>query len=226
MRASFSRSRTPPSSTVTVSLPPPYRFVAVAALVSSTMLSDGAAAQTFTNSTGQTAAGALLGAYSGATLGLVGSMFPCGRTHEGQRCVVSAASVGAALGVAMGGLIGSQDREGLDERLRSAGWGVAAGSVAGLAVAAVVDRFGIYDAATIAWVGGAVGASPRGAAIGTGIGATAGLLTWLALPDSGPQDLVLFTLAGTALGGMLDWADGAASKPTRTVSASFSVATW
>ena len=207
------------------SLLPPHRLLLLAALVLSAVRVDVAAGQTFTNSTGQTAAGAVLGAYSGATLGLVGSMFPCARTLDGQRCVVSATSVGAALGVAMGGLIGSQDREELERRLRNTGWGAAAGAVTGLAVSTLVDRFGIYDAASLAWVGGAIGASPEGSAIGAGIGITAGLLTWTALPDAGPQDLVLFTLAGMALGGMIGWADAAASKPTPSVSASFSLAT-
>lgn len=204
---------------------PAHRLLVLAAAVGWGVLADGAAAQTFTNSTGETAAGAVLGAYSGATLGLVGSMFPCGRTGDGQRCVVSATSVGAALGLAMGGLIGSQDRDGLEDRLRGAGWGVAAGSAVGLTVSALVERFGVYDAASIAWVGGAIGAAPGGALLGTGVGATAGLLGWLALPNSGPQELVLFTLAGMAIGGMLDWADGAAERRSAAVSASFSVAT-
>jgi hypothetical protein len=175
-----------------------------------------ATAQLIGSGTGHAAAGVALGAYSGATLGLLGSMLPCARTRDGQRCVVSATSAGAAFGVAMGGLIGSQNEPALKARYERAGLGLLGGGLVGLGLSAAVDRHGWLDAAALAWVGGAVAAAPEGALVGSGIGVATGLVAWVVLPGAGPQDLVLFGLAGMAVGSFYDWAQGAADRlPSR-----------
>lgn len=180
-------------------------------------------AQLLDSGTGRAAAGVALGAYSGATLGLLGSMFPCARTHDGQRCVVSATSAGAAFGVAMGGLIGSQNEAALRDRYELAGWGLLGGGLVGLGLSAAVDRYGWLDAAALAWVGGAVVAAPEGALVGSGIGVATGLVAWVVLPRAGPQDVVLFGLAGLAVGAFHDWAQGAAEREPPRFAPSLSI---
>lgn len=179
-------------------------------------------AQYVDGSTGHTLAGAALGVYSGATFGLLGSMFPCNRAGDGRRCVVSAASVGGALGIAMGGMIGSQNTEALGSRFRAAGLGVGVGGVAGVVVSQWVHQYGWQDAAALAVVGGAIGAAPYGAMLGLGAGVVAGVVVWGLVPDAGVQDWVVVSLVGLAVGGMVDWADGAAHRERTGYVISFS----
>jgi len=176
-------------------------------------------------STLDTFRGAVLGAYSGATLGLLGSMFPCNRTGDGQRCVVSSASTGGALGIAMGGFLGSQNVDALRTRYEGAGIGMASGAVVGMALSALVEPYGWRDIGTMAFVGGAIGAAPHGALLGSGAGLVTGAVVWAVVPDGGVQDIVLFTLAGMAVGGMLDWANGAGNRDRTGYTISFSVGT-
>ena len=180
-------------------------------------------AQLIDRGTSRAAAGILLGAYSGATLGLLGGMLPCARTHDGRRCIVSATSAGAAFGVAMGGLIGSQNEPLLRARYEQTAWGLVGGGLVGLGLAGIVDRYGWLDAAALAWVGGAVAAAPEGALLGSGIGVATGLVAWVVLPGAGPQDVVLFTLAGLALGAFYGWAEGAADRLPPQVGPAFSI---
>jgi hypothetical protein len=195
------------------------------AIVASTFVAFPApmSAQQVDGALGHILSGAALGAYSGGTLGLVGSLFPCNRTADGRQCVVSAASTGAALGIAMGGTIGSQDRNALRRRVDRAGIGAGAGAAVGLVLRQAVDRYGWWDVATTSLIGGALGAAPEGALIGAGAGAVAGSVAWALVPDAGVQELVLFTLVGVALGGMVDWALGAADKPSTVFSPSLSI---
>lgn len=161
-------------------------------------------------SAGSTWGGVALGAYSGTVFGLLGTMLPCNRTAAGARCAASGASAGAALGAAMGGIMGGQNQADVIARLRSAGWGAAVGAVLGLGAWKGIRQYGWADAVAVAAVGGAIGAAPRGAAIGAGVGVATGALVWVAFPRAGHADFALFTLGGLAVGGILDWAFGAA----------------
>jgi hypothetical protein len=160
-------------------------------------------------SAGSTWGGMALGGYSGTVLGLVGTMLPCNRTLAGGRCSASGASAGAALGLAMGGIVGGQNQDEIVRRARSAGWGTLAGGVVGVALWKGVRQYGWADAAAVAAVGGAIGAAPRGAWLGGSIGAATGAMAWLVWPESGLPNFVMLTLAGVAVGGMLDWGNAA-----------------
>jgi hypothetical protein len=160
-------------------------------------------------SSGSTWGGVALGAYSGTVFGLLGTMLPCNRTLAGARCAASGASAGAALGLAMGGIIGSQNEDAIIARAESAGWGALAGAVVGAVMWKAVRQYSYTDAAMIAAVGGAIGAAPKGAGLGAGVGAATGALAWWLLPDSGLPNFVMLTLAGVAVGGMVDWGLGA-----------------
>lgn len=166
--------------------------------------------QAFRGSTASTLGGLGVGAYSGAVLGLVGSLFPCNRTLYGPKCAATGASVGGALGVAMGGLIGAQNQDEIVVRLEGAGLGALIGGGVGVILSRAVRQYGWADAATVAAVGGAVGATPVGSGVGFGVGAAVGGIVWLAFPRAGLPDLLMFAMAGTAVGGMVDWADSAA----------------
>ena len=171
----------------------------------------GADAQTFRGSTASTLGGVALGAYSGSVLGLLGSVLPCNRTLYGPKCAATGASVGGALGVAMGGLIGSQNQDETIVRLEGAGVGALIGSGVGIILRRAVRQYDWEDAATLGVIGGAFGATPMGSGVGLGAGAVVGGVVWLAFPRAGLQDFILFSLAGAAVGGMIDWADGAAN---------------
>lgn len=166
-------------------------------------------AQAFRGSTASTLGGVALGAYSGSVLGLVGSVLPCNRTLYGPKCAATGASVGGALGVAMGGLIGAQNQDETIVRLEGAGVGALIGSGVGIILRQAVRQYDWEDAATLGVIGGAFGATPVGSGVGLGAGAVVGGIVWLTFPRAGLQDFILFSLAGAALGGMVDWADGA-----------------
>jgi hypothetical protein len=65
-------------------------------------------------------------------------------------------------------------------------------------------------------VGAALGASPVGSGIGFGVGIAVGSLLWLAVPDAGAPAAVTLGLAGIAIGGLVDWAHGAATARGRS----------
>ncbi len=96
-------------------------------------------------------------------------------------------------------------------RLEHAGVGALIGAVAGLALRRGVRQYDWPDVAAMSVLGGAIGASARGAGLGAGIGAATGAVVWKAFPKAGLRDVFLFTLGGAVLGGLYDWADGAAS---------------
>jgi len=168
-------------------------------------------AQSFEGSTASTAAGLLLGAYSGTAFGMLGSMSICNRTLQGGKCTGSGASAGGAIALAMGGLIGAQNPTDLEGRFRSAGWGTLVGAAIGVGLRQGVRQYGWTDVAATAAIGGAIGAAPRGAMIGAGVGLAAGAVVWLTLPQGGLPNMVMLTLGGLAIGGLYDWADGAAN---------------
>jgi len=171
--------------------------------------------------------GAVLGSASGATLALVGSLEVCNRTLLGSRCSAAATAVGGTLGVVAGGVLGSRSESALHDRLGGAALGAAIGGVVGAGMASVVRQYGWPDAVAFAVVGGAIGAAPRGTFIGIGTGIGIGTLAWLVRGGAVIPDVVLLMLAGGAVGGLVDWIDGAAAAGGRgpALMSTFSVST-
>lgn len=155
------------------------------------------------------ARGALLGMYSGAGMGLVGSLMPCNRTLMGGSCAAAGATVGGVLGLVTGAMIGADDRGAIADRAEDALVGVAIGAVVGVGLRHFVRQYEWADAAALAAVGGAFGAAAGGVGRGSAVGAATGLVLWLARSDVGPPDVLMLVLGGAAVGGILDWADGA-----------------
>ena len=81
----------------------------------------------------------------------------------------------------------------------------------GVGLRRAVRQYGWTDVGTAALVGGAIGAAPVGSGIGAGAGAVTGALAWWLIPDATIADMAMISLLGLAVGGMVDWADGAAS---------------
>ena len=169
------------------------------------------AAQTYEGTRASTIGGAALGFYSGGVLGLVGTMMPCNRILNGDRCVASGVGTGAAMGLVMGGLIGGENTLALDQRVENAGIGVLVGAAVGVGLRSAVRQYGWADVAASAALGGAFGAAPKGALIGTGAGMVTGALVWWLIPDSGIADMIMMTLVGAGVGGLVDWGEGAAT---------------
>jgi len=201
----------------------PAVVLALFVLGASVLRLDHVAGQSFEGSTGSTAGGLLLGAYSGSVLGLLGTMIPCNQTLQGGKCAASGASAGGAVALAMGGLVGAQNPTDLNGRLTSAGIGTLVGAAVGAGLRYGVRKYDWTDVAAVAAIGGAVGAAPRGSGIGAGIGLATGGAYWLVMPNGGLDDFVMFTLAGLAVGGIYDWALGAANA-NRLMEATFSPA--
>lgn len=167
------------------------------------------AAQSFRGSTLSTAGGLVLGGYSGAMFGLVGTLMPCNRTTVGNRCAASGASTGAALGLTMGGLIGAQHQDAIVARFESAGYGALVGAAVGVGLRSAVRQYQWGDVLAVTAIGAAVGAAPEGVLLGAGGGAAVGSVVWLLFDRAGFPDFIMFTVGGAALGGMIDWAEGA-----------------
>lgn len=184
--------------------------LAVATLIL-TGLPSASSAQTYEGDTWTTVGGATLGLVSGSAMGVLGTMMPCNRTLMGDRCVASGVGTGAAMGMVMGGLIGAQNTNALDIRAENAGIGLVVGAVVGVGLRRAVRQYGWTDVGTAALLGGAIGAAPVGSGIGAGAGAVTGALAWWLIPDATIADMAMISLLGLAVGGMVDWADGAAS---------------
>jgi hypothetical protein len=199
-------------------------LLALAALcVLATSAPDELCGQAYEGDSWTTVGGAALGLYSGGMLGLVGTMMPCNRTIQGGRCTASGVGTGAAMGLVMGGLIGAQNTDALRVRAENAGIGALVGAAVGVGLRRAVRQYGWADVGAAAVVGGAFGAAPRGSLIGFGAGTVAGAAAWWLLPDSGIADFVMLSLAGAAVGGMVEWAQGAASAKRDRPPPSFSV---
>lgn len=126
----------------------------------------------------------------------------------------------------MGGLIGAQNQDDIVTRLEGAGYGALVGAAVGVGLRRAVRQYQWGDAVAMAMYGGAVGAAPRGSLIGVGVGAVVGGGVWLLFDDAGLPDFLMFALAGSALGTLYDWADGAATVRRRdgsSFSSSFSL---
>ena len=156
-----------------------------------------------------TVGGAALGLYAGGFFGVVGSLLPCERTVRGRTCVGISGAAGAATGLIAGGVIGYEDEGAIGSRARGAIYGSLIGAAAGFVLQRAVRQYAWNDALLVAAYGAAVGAAPRGTLIGLGIGALIGSAAWALSPRGGMQDLIMFTLVGSALGGLYDWAHGA-----------------
>jgi len=175
------------------------------------LLVGGVAAQAPGGTTTSTIGGAALGMYSAGAGALLGSLLPCNRTLAGKRCVTAGASVGAGVGLAMGGVIGSANRDAVVVRLEGAGYGLLIGAAAGIALRSAVRQYQWEDAFAVAAYGAAVGAAPVGTALGAAAGAAVGGVVWWVFDKAGLPDLALFTLAGAGIGAMVDWTYGAAT---------------
>ena len=154
--------------------------------------------------------GGALGAYSGVTLGLVGGLGTCSRMMSGTTCARVAAGIGAAVGATSGALIGYHAPDEIGNRLRGAGIGALVGTAVGLGVRTQIRQYRWVDVLSAAAVGSAVGSAPVGSGLGFGAGLVVGGILWLAAPGEGLPEAVATALAGLAIGGLTDWALGAA----------------
>ena len=155
--------------------------------------------------------GAAVGAYSGATLGLIGGLSPCNRTIRGTRCARVAAVLGGVVGSTSGAVLSYHAPDALDDRLQGAGLGALVGAAVGYGLKVGIRQYGWQDVGAATAVGAALGASPVGAGIGFGVGLTVGSVLWLAMPGQGLPEAVALSLAGLAIGGLFDWVHGAAT---------------
>lgn len=168
------------------------------------------ASQSEVGTAASTLGGAALGGFSGATLGLLGSLEACNRTLLGAKCAAGATAVGGAFGMVAGGVLGDRSAEAVGQRLEGAAFGAAIGLVVGVGMRSVVRQYQWADAAAFGVVGAAIGAVPRGTFTGAGIGLVAGALTGFARGRPILPDAAMLMLVGGAVGGLVDWADGAA----------------
>lgn len=173
--------------------------------------SQPASSQTYEGDLLDQIGGGALGLYSGGMLGLVGAMMPCNRVLNGGACVASGVGTGVAMGMVMGALIGGENTRALEARFESTGVGALVGVAVGVGIRSVVRQYGWADVGAAAMLGGAFGAAPTGSLIGTGAGAVTGALVWWLVPRSTVADMVMMAMVGAAVGGLLDWGEGAAT---------------
>lgn len=157
-------------------------------------------------SAGAVLLGAALGAYSGAGLGLVGSLVPCDRSLAGRTCVRIVTGLGAAGGLVAGALVGHADEDELRRHARSSAYGALIGTAAGLVLRKAVRQYGWPDVLASTALGAAVGASAAGAGLGLAAGATTGLLLWQGLGAIDASEAVTLAVGGLAVGGLVGWA--------------------
>jgi hypothetical protein len=79
------------------------------------------------------------------------------------------------------------------------------GSAVGLGLKPFAQRFGWQDVAAVGLLGGAIGASPKGAGIGLGVGAAVGAVLSLSLSDFTFPDVLGTALAGLTIGSLSGW---------------------
>lgn len=175
------------------------------------------------SSAGSAVAGAVAGAFSGAVLGAAGSIVPCSQTYAGPYCVRASAAMSGAIAMTSGLVIGSSDRDQINDRLAGSAIGFVIGGGAALALSPFIQRFEPQDALAVGMLGGAIGASPRGAVIGLGAGAAIGFILWRALPDFEAPNALGAALAGLALGGLADWTASAINAESKAESPVFSL---
>lgn len=156
-------------------------------------------------SDGAAVAGAAIGLYSGATLAGVAALIPCNQTISGVRCVRVGAALGGGVGLASGLALGLNDEEGVRDAYRRAGIGLAAGSLAVLALEPFVDRWSWGDVAAGAVFGSSIAAGGSGAWVGLAAGLGAGTLLWQLVPSVDLPDALGVGLLGMAIGAFSSW---------------------
>lgn len=173
-------------------------------------------------STASAVVGGAFGAYSGVFLGMVGATIPCSQATRPVRCLHVSAGVAAVTASVSGAVLGSADKDRIWHASRNAGIGAAVGAVAAVGLSQVSQRVGLSDVGALGLLGGAIGAAPRGAAIGLAVGGGLGL-TLMVVTDLGIPDAVGLAAAGVAVGGLAQWildaraARSDASGPTLTL---------
>ncbi|UCG86636.1 MAG: hypothetical protein JSW71_22510 [Gemmatimonadota bacterium] len=166
---------------------------------------DVAACQETSGSTEAAIGGAALGAYSGVMLGTVGSIVPCTQTYWGDKCVRWSAVGGGVIGVVSGAVIGANDADHIERSASGAAIGFSVGFAAGLVLKSIAQRVGWQDAAAVGLLGGAMGAAPKGAVIGLGLGTVVGFTLSQTVDGFKTPDLVGAAVGGATLGALTDW---------------------
>ena len=92
-----------------------------------------------------------------------------------------------------------------DNRLESAALGAALGAGVGLGLKKLVQQYEWPDVAAASLLGFAIGASAEGSGLGLAAGAATGFLLWRLHPSEGPAGVLVWALAGLAVGGLGDW---------------------
>ena len=157
-----------------------------------------------------TLGGAALGAYSGGVFGTLGGVMPCGYALRPAACSRTWAFSGGVIAGIAGARIGYVNRAELGNLAKTAAIGLGAGVALGAAIAPFMKQhYGVMDVLAIGLIGGAVGASPVGAAIGFGTGLVGGTLLWLVVDEATSQDALQTALLGLAVGGISGWAANA-----------------
>ena len=158
-------------------------------------------------------------------LGLLGGLEGCNRTLRPSRCSRITTATGAAIGLTAGAFIGSRNKSELDDRLESAALGTALGAGIGLGLRKFVRQYEWPDVAAASVLGLAIGASAKGSGLGFAAGGATGFLLWRFHPSVGPAGVVVWALAGLAVGGLADWVADAVKggSGTSTIPLFFSV---
>jgi hypothetical protein len=170
-------------------------------------------------SDGAAVAGAALGAYSGFVLGGAAALIPCNQTYSGLGCVRAGALIGTGAGLASGIALGLADSDDIEDAYARAGIGLAAGSLALLALKPFLDRWSWPDVAAGAVIGSSIAAAGKGAWIGLAVGSGVGVAVWQLVPGAALPDAVGIGLLGMAFGGIASWvadavdAEGDGSSP-------------
>jgi len=167
-------------------------------------------------STSRALGGAALGAASGSMLALLGGLEVCNRTLRPSRCSRFTTATGAVIGLTAGAVIGYEGDSELNDRTKNAVVGTAIGALAGVVLKEVVRQYDWPDVAATSVVGLAIGASAEGAGLGFAAGAATGFLLWRLHPSVGPAGVVVWALAGLAVGGLADWVVDAGRAGSRT----------
>ncbi len=148
--------------------------------------------------------GGAFGAYSGAVLGMLGGTIPCSQTFLAVTCIQITAAAGAAVGAVSGALIGAADDDRIGHGAVNAVVGAGAGVMVGAGLSRFTQRVGVRDIVAVAIAGGAIGAVPKGAGIGFGIGSAVGLL-FMGVADVALPNAIAIAAIGIAAGGLTQW---------------------
>lgn len=163
------------------------------------------AAQEADGSDGAAVAGAALGIYAGAALGGLSSIIPCNQTYAGISCVRTMTVLGGGIGLVAGATLGREDADAVWDAYGRAGIGLAAGSVAVLALKPFVNKWSWGDVAAGGVIGSSIAAGGSGAWIGLVAGAGVGVALWQLIPSVEMPDAIGLGLVGMAAGAFASW---------------------